>query len=163
MSVKLISEITQLVSSSVFFFFWKADVDYTLLFLFSILQNSESSLSSLPTTLTSQVFFTLREFFTKKTHKKRILERRRRRRSCVHMYHCGPVQRLQYLKRSLTRLQSRQDCGMKTCGSESTTDWISWLRWMNGICSFVTWFSTVTKGMGGVFLTLFWLPSPRIM
>ncbi len=48
-------------------------------------------------------------------------------------------------KKKPTRLQSRRDCGMKTCGSKSTTDWISWLRWMMGICSFVTWFTTVTE------------------
>lgn len=48
-------------------------------------------------------------------------------------------------KKKATWLESRQDCGMKTCGSKSTTDWISWLRWMKGICSFVTWFSTVTE------------------
>lgn len=44
-----------------------------------------------------------------------------------------------------TWLESRQDCGMKTCGSKSTADWISWLRRMKGICSFVTWFSIVTE------------------
>lgn len=66
---------------------------------------------------------------------------KKQRKFFFHMYHIKTA----ISKEKPTLPQSRRDCGMKTCGCKSTTDWISWLRWMKGICSFVTWFNTMAE------------------
>ena len=90
-------------------------------------------------TLKSQVFFILREFAEQTNELQE-----KKKKMCPHASRKAHTKMAIFQKKP-TWLESRQDCGMKTCGSKSTADWISWLRRMKGIWSFVTWFSIVTE------------------
>ena len=76
--------------------------------------------------------------------KKTKYHRKKRKKNCPHVSF-RPHTKIAIFQKKPPRPESRRDRGMKTCGCKSATDWISWLRWMKGICSFVSWFSAVTE------------------
>lgn len=133
MSINCIVGTTHLISSSSF--------KGSLLCLNNFCSSLYSTVTPPPTTFNSQVFFTHRDFFCRCWKNKKIIEKKK---MCPHVSLRAHT-KIAVFKKRPTATQSRQDCGMETCGSKSTTDWISWLWWMKGICGFVTWFSTVTE------------------
>lgn len=70
--------------------------------------------------------------------------RKKKKKKCPHVSFRSHTKIAIFQKRT-PQPESRRERGMKTCGCKSATDWISWLRWMTGICSFVSWFSAVTE------------------
>ena len=114
--------------------------------LFFFLPSSlHSTVNPPPSAFNSQVcFFTLGEFFCRCWKKKTKYHRKKRKKNCPHVSF-RPHTKIAIFQKKPPRPESRRDRGMKTCGCKSATDWISWLRWMKGICSFVSWFSAVTE------------------
>lgn len=102
-----------------------------------------STVNPPPSAFNSQVcFFTLGEFFCRCWEKKN--HRKKKKKKCPHVSFRSHTKIAIFQKRT-PQPESRRERGMKTCGCKSATDWISWLRWMTGICSFVSWFSAVTE------------------